>query len=95
MVPKAEKSSYSDETSEEESSTESEYGSLSDKEEGMIHMFPNMFDDEETTSSLNMVQVDVKKMFGSDLVETEKENCVKMCDRYPDLFATSYHQVRE
>ena len=95
MVPKAEESSYSEETSEEESSTESEYGSLSDKEEGMVHMFPNMFDDEETTSSLNMVQVDVEKMLGSDLVETKKEDFVKMCDRYPDLFATDYHQLRE
>ena len=91
MVPKAEESSYSEETSEEESSTESEYGSLSDKEEGMVHMFPNMFDDEETTSSLNMVQVDVEKMLGSDLVETEKEDFVKMCDRYLDLFGTDYH----
>ena len=93
MVPKAEESSYSEETSEEESSTESEYGSLSDKEEGMVHMFPNIFDNEETTSSLNMVQVDVKKMLGSDLVETEKEDFVKMCDRYPDLFATDYHAL--
>ena len=84
-IPKVEESSYSEETLEEESSTESEYGSLSDKKEGMVHMFPNMFDDEETTSSLNMVQVDVEKMLGSDLVETEKEDFVKMCDRYPQI----------
>ena len=90
MVPKAEESSYSEETSGEESSTESEYGSLSNKEEGMVHIFPNMFDNEETTSSLNMVQVDVEKMLGSDLVETEKEDFVKMCDRYPNLFATYF-----
>ena len=64
MAPKAEESSYSEETTEEESSTKSKYGSLFDKEEGM---FPNMFDDEETTSSLNMIRVDVDKMLGSDL----------------------------
>ena len=75
MVPKAKESSYSEETSKEESFTKSEYGSLFDKEEGMVHMFPNMFDDEETTSSLNMVQVDVEKMLVSDRGNRERGFC--------------------
>ena len=80
MVPKAEESSYSEETSEEESSTESEYGSLSDKEEGMIHMFPNMFDDEESPSSLNMIRVDIKKKLEDDSIEVQKKEFVEICD---------------
>ena len=33
-------------------------------------------------------------MLGSDLVEIEKEDFVRMCDRYLDLFAIDYHQLR-
>ena len=33
-------------------------------------------------------------MLGIDLMEIEKEDFVKMCDRYPDLFAMDYHQLR-